>query len=120
MKKITAIVIFCFIGGYIPFMTITAAANSIKEQVKIQDVSVSGTKGSYLIKGMAFSEDTIYYTVEDGHNELITKKTLPVKNHTFSLKLQLDEKNLPINGTLTLYFSEEGKEPYSIVLETFS
>ncbi|EOR21978.1 hypothetical protein KGR20_02540 [Cytobacillus oceanisediminis] len=118
MKKITAIILCLFIS--MPFLSIAASANSTKEQVKLQDVTVSGTNGNYVVKGKATTAGTIFYSVEDGHNELLTKQKLQINNNRFLLQIHLNKKDLPTNGTVILYFSEEGKEPYSVVLETFS
>lgn len=107
-------------SSFLPFLTITAAANSGKEQVKIEDVSVSGTKGNYLVKGKATTTGIIFYSVEDGHNEFIANQKLQVKNNQFLLQIHLDKDDLPANGTIILFFSEEGKEPYSVILESFS
>lgn len=119
LKKIMMVVLCVIINGFIPYMS-TASANSNKEQVKVQDLSVSGTNGNYVVKGMISEAKDTYYTVEDGHNELIPKKKVPLSNHKFLLEIHLNKKDLPTNGTVILYFSEEGKEPYSVVLETFS
>lgn len=119
LKKATVVFLCMLISSFLPFLTITAA-NSGKEQVKIEDVTVSGTKGNYLVKGKAITTGTIFYSVEDGHNEFIVNQKLQVSKKQFSLKIHLEEKDLPTNGTIILFFSEEGKEPYSVVLETFS
>ncbi|WP_400246465.1 hypothetical protein AB3U99_06430 [Niallia sp. JL1B1071] len=119
MKKIMTVVLCVIISGFIPYMS-TVSANSNKEQVTIQDLSVNGTNGNYVIKGIIPEGKEVYYTVEDGHNELIAKKKVPLSNHKFLLEIHLNKKELPANGTVILYFSEEGKEPYSVVLETFS
>lgn len=119
MKKTTVVFLCMLISSFLPFLTITAA-NSGKEQVKIEDVTVSGTRGNYLVEGKATTTGTIFYSVEDGHNEFIANQKLQVSNKQFSLKIHLEEKDLPTNGTIILFFSEEGKEPYSLVLETFS
>ncbi|SLK41419.1 Uncharacterised protein [Mycobacteroides abscessus subsp. abscessus] len=119
MKKIMAVVLCVIISGFIPYMS-TASANSTKEQVKVQDISVSGSSGNYIVKGMISEGTDVYYTVEDGHNELIAKRKISLSNQKFSLEIHLNKKDLPTNGTIILYFSEEGKEPYSVVLETFS
>lgn len=120
LKKIMAVVLCVIISGFIPYISTAASANSNKEQVTVQNLSVSGTKGNYVVKGIFAEGKDVYYTVEDGHNELIPKKKLPLSNHKFSLEIHLNKEELPKNGTIILYFSVEGKEPYSVVLETFS
>jgi hypothetical protein len=120
LQKILAVVLCVIISGFTPYMS-TASANSNKEKVDLSNLSVNGANGNYLVKGMiSGSEDDVYYTVEDGHNELIAKKKVPLTNHKFMLEIHLNKKDLPTNGTVILYFSEEGKEPYPVVLETFS
>jgi len=119
LKKIIAVVLCFIISGFIPYIS-TASANSNKEQVKLQDLSVSGTNGNYVIKGTVSTKNAVYYTVEDGHHELIAKKKVPLSNNKFLLHIHVNVKALPTNGTVILYFSEEGKEPYPVVLETFS
>ncbi|WP_048719074.1 MULTISPECIES: hypothetical protein [unclassified Bacillus (in: firmicutes)] len=118
MQKILAVVLCVLISGFIPYMS-TASAN-YKEKVNLSNLSVNGTNGNYLVKGMIFGSEDVYYTVEDGHNELIAKKKVPLTDHKFMLEIHLDKKDLPTNGTVILYFSEDGKEPYPVVLETFS
>ncbi|CAI9386571.1 MULTISPECIES: hypothetical protein [Bacillaceae] len=119
MQKILAVVLCVLISGFIPYMSIVSA-NSNKEKVNLSNLSVNGTNGNYLVKGMIFGSEDVYYTVEDGHNELIAKKKVPLTDHKFMLEIHLDKKDLPTNGTVILYFSEDGKEPYPVVLETFS
>jgi hypothetical protein len=120
LKKTTVVFLCMLISSFLPFLTITAAANSGKEQVKIEDVTVSGTRGNYLVEGKATTTGTIFYSVEDGHNEFIANQKLQVSNNQFSLQIHIEEKDLPTNGTIIIFFSEEGREPYSVVLETFS
>lgn len=114
-----AVVLCLIISGFIPYIS-TASANSNKEQVKLEDISVSGTNGKYVVKGTVSTKTALYYTVEDGHNELIAKKRVPLSNNNFMLHIHVNKKDLPTNGTVILYFSEKGKEPYPVVLETFS
>ncbi|PGS51010.1 BsuPI-related putative proteinase inhibitor [Bacillus sp. AFS041924] len=79
-------------------------------------IIVSGENGQYKIKGTYLSEqDTIYYSVEDGHNTLIAETALPIKIRTGSINLldfniDIPKESLPTNGTVTLYIYEKNKD----------
>lgn len=119
LKKIMTVALCVIISMFIPYIS-TVSANFNKEQVTLQELSVSGTNGNYVVKGIISEGKDVYYTVEDGHNELISKTKVPLSNHKFQLDIHINKQDLPRNGTVILYFSEEGKAPYSVVLETFS
>lgn len=111
MKKTTVVFLCMLISSFLPFLTITAAANSGKEQVKIEDVTVSGTRGNYLVEGKATTTGTIFYSVEDGHNEFIANQKLQVSNNQFSLQIHIEEKDLPTNGTIIIFFLKREEIP---------
>ena len=100
------------------------------ENLQIRHVNVLGSSGRYTVTGQVkLSVGNYFYTVEDGHNVLISEKILVKKaNKTkwmpFKVKINLVKKQLPSNGTIIFYTYErdaQGKiiHAYSIVLEKF-
>ncbi|MGG0739078.1 BsuPI-related putative proteinase inhibitor [Niallia taxi] len=99
---------------------VTAKASlTVPERNMVSDIKTSGKKGLYTIEGKANSSLT--YTVEDGHEEIISKHPVGVgENGSFKLKLVIKEASLPKNGTLILYFQDEnGKISDPVILEKF-
>ncbi|TRZ35807.1 hypothetical protein CEQ21_09235 [Niallia circulans] len=100
--------------------TVTAKATlTVPERNMVTDLKVSGQKGKYTVEGKVNS--TLSYTVEDGHEEIISKQPVVVgENGSFKLNLAIKEASLPKNGTLILYFQDEhGKISDPIVLQKF-
>lgn len=79
-------------------------------------IVISGENGHYEIKGTYLSDqDTIYYSVEDGHNNLIDETVLPVKIKSGSVNLldfslDVPKESLPNNGVITLVIYEKNKD----------
>jgi Intracellular proteinase inhibitor len=79
-------------------------------------VVISGENGHYEIKGTYLSEqDEIFYSVEDGHNNLIDETILPVKIKSGSVNLldfslDIPKESLPNNGVVTLIIYEKNKD----------
>lgn len=79
-------------------------------------IVVSGLDGVYEIKGTYLSEDeSIFYSVEDGHNSLIEETNLPVKLKTGSINLldfslNIPKDSLPNNGVVTLVIYEKNAD----------
>lgn len=97
---------------------------AVPEENKIfKDIQVKGEKGKYTIKGIADTKNKLLYTIEDGHNELISKQWVTKKkNGIFTIHVDIPEQDLPKNGTLILYLIEEAAnydKPYPIELESF-
>ncbi|MFB7139612.1 BsuPI-related putative proteinase inhibitor [Gottfriedia sp. NPDC056225] len=93
-------------------------------------IIVSGKNGQYAVKGMYLSdEDTIYYSVEDGHNNLIDETKLPIKMKSGTVNLidfnvNIPKEDLPSNGTVILEIYEKGNDDQisksmSITLQQF-
>ncbi len=79
-------------------------------------IVISGENGHYEVKGTYLSDqDTIYYSVEDGHNNLIDETVLPVKIKSGSVNLldfslDIPKESLPNNGVITLVIYEKNKD----------
>ena len=71
-----------------------------------------------------------YYTVEDGHNQLISEtEVVPDAKYPqwtpFSLKISISENKLPQNGSVILNLYERSKDgeiihTYPVLLERFN
>lgn len=79
-------------------------------------IMISGENGHYDIKGTYFSHgDNVFYSVEDGHNNLVDETALPIKFKGGSINLidfniDIPEKDLPSNGVVTLVIYEKNKD----------
>ncbi|MDP4085025.1 MAG: intracellular proteinase inhibitor [Bacillota bacterium] len=93
----------------------------------IHDVKVAGSRGHYIITGETGpSIGNLYFSAEDGHNELINEKHLFLKNkeQSFKIKIAIPESKLPENGTVLLNLlvrNDKGEivHSYPIILERF-
>lgn len=106
-------------------------SSSIKQltakKLPLRHIKVIGSGGRYIVKGQVGQSGVDYfYTIEDGHNVLIQKKLLIKKKEkqkwvSFRIKVNLSKEQMPHNGTLILFISEQGKTAYShpIILEKF-
>lgn len=102
-----------------------------KEHPAIKNVKVQGSKGNYTVTGKARPlAGKLFYTVEDGHNELVAETAKQTKTKypdwsEFAIEVKLPENKLPENGTLILnLYEREQKENkiihvYPVVLEKF-
>jgi hypothetical protein len=92
-------------------------------------IKVEGSNGSYKISGEARPiNGKFYYTVEDGHNELVSQTAVSIasvfpKWKGFSISLSIPENKLPANGSLVLNLYEISKDgsivhTYPVLLET--
>lgn len=99
-------------------------------KLQLRTIKIQGSGGRYLVTGQAKpARGSYFYTVEDGHNVLISEKLLLKRNMgakwtPFRLKVSIPQEQLPANGTVILYAyerDEQGKvlHAYSIVLEKF-
>ncbi|PKG25503.1 BsuPI-related putative proteinase inhibitor [Niallia nealsonii] len=105
-------------------LMIAKATIAISEENRVfKNIQVKGEKGKYTITGIADTKNNLLYTIEDGHNELISKQWVTKKrNGTFTIHVEIPEQDLPKNGTLILYLIEEAAnydKPYPIELEKF-
>ncbi|UAC49057.1 hypothetical protein K6959_03925 [Bacillus aquiflavi] len=95
-------------------------------------ITVSGEKGEYTVTGEArFMNKSLFYTVEDGHDQLIdeTKLTPKKKQDTewekFKLQLSIRKESIQKNTTLLLFLYERDPKTkaiintYPVVLERF-
>jgi Intracellular proteinase inhibitor len=79
-------------------------------------IVASGLNGTYEIKGTYLSDnESVFYSVEDGHNSIIEETNLPVKLKTGSINLldfsvNIPKDSLPNNGALTLVIYEKNSE----------
>lgn len=95
-------------------------------------VEASGAKGRYTVTGeIKSSTGDFYYSIEDGHNEIIHKKNvksdvLPGVWEPFEVPIVVPEGNLPDNGSIILFLYEREKvkdgesiHAFPVILETF-
>ncbi|MCT2535620.1 BsuPI-related putative proteinase inhibitor [Aquibacillus koreensis] len=78
-----------------------------------RDVEVTGTNGIYTVTGEAYTSNDFFYHVEDGHMVLVeeTKVEKEVEGwESFQIDLSIDEKRLPENGAVTIFFYEKNLE----------
>ncbi|RHW43187.1 hypothetical protein D1B31_00480 [Neobacillus notoginsengisoli] len=102
----------------------------VKEDAIFTGIHTEGSGGTYTVTGKARPRTgSFYYTVEDGHNQLVPEtKVTPGTNYPdwgeFKIEISLSTNKLPSSGTLILniYEKEGGTitgEPFAIVLEQF-
>ncbi len=102
-----------------------------EENTAFRKLMVSGTNGTYIVTGESNTkQDSFYYTVEDGHVEIIKERNMALKGgnqewEPFKLDIHLPEKKLPVNGTLMLNLYERNSggdiiHLYPLVLERFN
>ncbi|WP_445486647.1 BsuPI-related putative proteinase inhibitor [Niallia sp. 03133] len=94
------------------------------ENTVYKNIKVKGTNGSYTITGLAKTPNKLLYTVEDGHNELLSNQVVNKQaDGSFLIHLEIPKHILPKNGTLILYLIEEAEtfiKPFPVELEVFS
>ncbi|MGJ7910306.1 Gmad2 immunoglobulin-like domain-containing protein [Neobacillus sp. LXY-1] len=117
MKSILAIILL-----FIPILT--------EDSTVFRLVKVTGTTGNYQITGeLNPASKEFFYTVEDGHNELVKEERVLLKGkeekwRPFSLKIQIPREKLPGNGSLILHLYEKDKSgeiqnSFPMLLERF-
>jgi hypothetical protein len=99
-----------------------------EENQAFHHVSKGGLGGNYQIKGETNSK-VFFYTVEDGHRQIIKEQRVIVENPNsqwipFSIQLKILEKELPKNGSLIMNLYNRGsdgeiKDHYPILLDRF-
>jgi hypothetical protein len=102
------------------------------ENPVFRHVETSGEKWRYTITGeIKSSTGEFYYSVEDGHNELIPEKKVELDASPgvwtkFEVQIVVPEGNLPDNGSLILFLYERNKPQdgeivhgFPVILETF-
>ncbi|MDQ0268774.1 BsuPI-related putative proteinase inhibitor [Cytobacillus purgationiresistens] len=87
------------------------------------DMRVSGHDGEYTVVGRHHSKQPFYYTVEDGHHQLISEKLHSSDKEDFAINILLKQEKLPENGSIIAYFYEKsnGKmvNTFPVLLESF-
>lgn len=109
-------------------LTCTTKITVPEQNAVFRDVNVTGSSGNYLVKGKTRAT-TFFFTVEDGHNQLITEQTQTTANmdtvwRPFAIQLNIPRAKLPANGSLLLNLYErsmEGKilNNYPLLLQRF-
>ncbi|MBG9545645.1 hypothetical protein ABE29_23695 [Cytobacillus firmus] len=88
---------------------------------------VTGRNGEYIILFKARPKSgKLWYTVEDGHNELQSEKTIlasPNDWKSFRIKISLPSENIPENRTVVLHLYEKDEDgdimnSYPVILES--
>jgi len=108
----------------------TSEAADVKEENEenskvFRNIEVSGENGEYVVSGEAsVFEGVFYYTVEDGHNNLVEETETTVDKGApdwgkFELKLSFPEDQLPHNGTLTLSLYERSAKDNAVINENY-
>lgn len=88
---------------------------TVPEQNEIfRDVNVTGSAGKYLVKGVTKAK-AFFYTVEDGHNQLITEQSQHTANsdtewRPFEIQISIPSSQLPTNGSLILNLYQRSSE----------
>lgn len=85
------------------------------EQSAFKGITVSGKQGKYEINGLANVDDSFFYSVEDGHFELITETKAEVSAKKgdwkpFSLLIDIPKEKLPKHGSVILNLYERGED----------
>jgi hypothetical protein len=91
-------------------------------------VTAEGSNGKYKVKGEARPDNgKFYYSVEDGHNELIgeTEVVINYNDPQFLIDISISEDKLPQNGSVILNLFQRSKDggiihPYPVLLERFN
>ncbi|WP_282171872.1 BsuPI-related putative proteinase inhibitor [Cytobacillus firmus] len=88
---------------------------------------VTGRNGEYIILFKARPKSgKLWYSVEDGHNELQSEKTILASSNdwkSFRIKISLTSENIPENGTVVLHLYEKDEDgdimnSYPVILES--
>lgn len=100
------------------------------ENPVFKGVKVEGSNGIYKVTGQGRPiSGKFYYTVEDGHNELIGETEVPGSKYPewkpFMIDISIPENKLPGNGALILNLYERSKDgaiihTYPVLLERFN
>ena len=101
------------------------------ENPVFKGVRAEGSKGDYKIIGEARPiNGKFYYTVEDGHNELISEAEIAADSKfpqwkPFVIGVSISKENLPQNGSVILNLYERSKDgtiihTYPVLLERFN
>jgi hypothetical protein len=93
-----------------------------------RDVNVTGSAGKYWVRGKTKAK-VFFFTVEDGHNQLITEQKQSIANtdtdwKPFAIQLNIPRAQLPANGSLILNLYERSREGqilnnYPLLLQRF-
>ncbi|WP_026585284.1 BsuPI-related putative proteinase inhibitor [Bacillus sp. J33] len=79
----------------------------------------SGEQGMYTVTLEARSlSGKLFYTVEDGHNELIAERPLQTKSSDWepiTISLRIPKEKLPESGSVILYLYEKSQKDGSII-----
>jgi len=97
------------------------------EQGNFKDVQVNKTNGKYIVTGKSkLKKGVFYYSVENGHNEVVTEQKVKVNNLNWtSFKLSFSPKEQsPKNGVLLLNLYEKNRsgeviDNFPIVVDHF-
>jgi hypothetical protein len=85
----------------------------VSQQSKQTDIQITGGNGLYHVKGTFVKKGhKAYYTVEDGHNNLIDETLLPIKSKDGSVAnldfdIKIPKSDLPKNGVVSLVIYEK-------------
>ena len=88
-----------------------------EENLAFRDIQVSKENGKYLITGKVKAEKhSVYYTVEDGHNELVLETAVPINNISatkwslFKIEFAIQTNKWPKNREVFLILYEKDKD----------
>ena len=88
-----------------------------EKNLAFKDIQVSKENGKYLITGKVKAEKhSVYYTVEDGHNELVLETAVPInyisatKWSLFKIEFAIQTNKWPKNREVFLIFYEKDKD----------
>lgn len=109
IKYVTFLFLIPFLTNFLPindYQTLEEANTVFK------NVQVEGKSGKYTVQGEASTkEGKFYYTVEDGHNQLVDETIVTLEKKfpesaTFQIKISIPKEQLPQNATLILNLYE--------------
>lgn len=105
-----------------PLFTKETAEASVyisEKNPSFRHAKVSGEKGNYIVTGEARPvSGKLYYTVEDGHNELIAEQPLKINPkgwEPFKIDVSIPAEKLPESGSVVLHLYERNKKDGSII-----
>jgi hypothetical protein len=96
-------------------LTCTMKLSVPKENTVFRNVKTMGESGEYVVKGETRVKTFFYYSVEDGHRQLLKEQKIKIQDDhtgwkTFSIPLKISRESLPENGTIIINIYERNQE----------
>lgn len=100
----------------------TNATFPLEDHPVFKKIRSSGGGGMYHLEGIARTANPVFYTIEDGHREIISNKKIVIdKDGSFEFDVTIPKDELPSNGSLILYLYDGNgsNNPLFVVLDVF-